>query len=436
MKNIYIEALGCPKSVVDSEKITGFFSNSHYRITKDPENANIIIINTCAFIEPAREEAIETILELAKYKNKKGKAEKLIVTGCFVQKSEKELKQNLPEVDHFFNLDNIFQIKKIIQTPSKNLLQSRNLLTPNHYAYLKISEGCNNNCSYCTIPNIRGKLKSLPLPNLLEEANFLANQGVKELVLIAQDIGNYGIDIYRKRMLNELLDRLIELDRFRWIRLMYLNPENVNTKLINKISQNNVICNYLDLPIQHASDKILNSMNRNTSLAEIRNKIMIIRELIPDITLRTSIITGFPGETEEDFEILLDFLQEVEFTRLGVFKYYREEGTKAALLPNQVKGETKIERYNEIMELQREISRKKMLEFVDKKLNVIVDRKISSSVFEARTQYDAPDIDGIVFLENIKDKNLNEGDFKKVKIIDSLEYDLIAKEIQESNYVK
>jgi len=436
MKNIYIEALGCPKSVVDSEKITGFFSNSHYRITKDPENANIIIINTCAFIEPAREEAIETILELAKYKNKKGKAEKLIVTGCFVQKSEKELKQNLPEVDHFFNLDNIFQIKKIIQTPSKNLLQSRNLLTPNHYAYLKISEGCNNNCSYCTIPNIRGKLKSLPLPNLLEEANFLANQGVKELVLIAQDIGNYGIDIYRKRMLNELLDRLIELDRFRWIRLMYLNPENVNTKLINKISQNKVICNYLDLPIQHASDKILNSMNRNTSLAEIRNKIMIIRELIPDITLRTSIITGFPGETEEDFEILLDFLQEVEFTRLGVFKYYREEGTKAALLPNQVKGETKIERYNEIMELQREISRKKMLEFVDKKLNVIVDRKISSSVFEARTQYDAPDIDGIVFLENIKDKNLNEGDFKKVKIIDSLEYDLIAKEIQESNYVK
>lgn len=428
MKKIYIEALGCPKSIVDSEEIAGYFAKDGFVVTENPEEAEIVVINTCGFIEPAREESIETILKLAEYKNS-GRCKKLIVTGCFVQKSEKELKENLPEVDYFFNLDNINEIRKIIDPNLNFSLTERNLLTPSHYAYLKISEGCNNNCSYCTIPAIRGKLKSKPMEQLQDEALKLAKKGVKELIIIAQDIGNYGIDIYKKKMLVPFLKRLLNLDRFKWIRLMYLNPQNITEDIARLTSENKEICNYLDLPIQHASDKILKKMNRKTSRSQIERRIEMLRDINTDLVLRTSIITGFPGETQDDFEEIIEFLREIKFTRLGAFKYYREEGTPAADFDKQITEEIKLERYNRIMHVQQNISQIKLSKFVNKKLNVIIDRKINDSVFECRTEYDAPEIDGIVFLEDVKNSELQVGDFVKVRIIDNLEYDLIAKEI-------
>lgn len=428
MKKIYIEPLGCPKSIVDSEQIAAYFSQGGFGITSEPAKAEIIVINTCGFIEPARVESIETILQLAKYKQE-GKCQKLIATGCFVQKNEKQLKKNLPEVDHFFNLDNIKDIINLIDPNLSYTVNQRNLLTPSHYAYLKISEGCNNNCSYCTIPAIRGRLKSKAMEQLIVEAKTLAQKGVKELIIIAQDIGNYGIDIYQNKMLIPLLQTLIDLQEFTWIRLMYLNPQNVTVDIAEFMAKNQAICNYLDLPIQHTSDKILEKMNRKTSRSEIRKKIAMLRRINPDMVLRTSIITGFPGETEEDFSELLEFLREIRFTRLGAFKYYREEGTVAAKLKEQISESKKTERFNRIMQVQRNISEIKLAEFIDKNLNVIIDRKINDSVFECRTQYDAPEIDGIVFLEDVKNSELQVGDFVKVKIVDTLEYDLIAKEI-------
>ncbi len=352
----------------------------------------------------------------------------MIVTGCFVQKNEKELSDSLSEVDHFFNLENIEQISNIFNTKISYNDATRNLLTLPHYAYLKISEGCNYNCSYCTIPSIRGRLKSKPMPELIEEAKFLAEKGVKELIIIAQDIGNYGIDLHKKRMLVPLIKKLVGLKKFKWIRLIYLNPQNITEEIAHLIADNETVCNYLDIPIQHASNKILKSMNRNNTQAEILHKIKMLREIIPDLALRTSVITGFPGESETDFEILLQFLKTVKFTRLGAFKYYKEEGTKAADLDNQIPEKIKTERYNEVMKLQKEISENKLAQFVDKKLDVIIDRKINNSVFECRTRYDSPEIDGIVFLEDAKD-NLKAGDFARVKIVDNLEYDLIARKI-------
>lgn len=436
MKLLFI-SLGCDKNLVDSEMMMGLLHDRGYEFTDNEEEADIIVVNTCGFINDAKEESINTILEMAKYKEKNLKA--LIAAGCLVERYKNEILQELPEIDAIVGttafdkicdvVDDVLADKKHNEIESINKMcrpdVNRIITTGGYYSYLKIAEGCDKHCTYCSIPMIRGAYRSVPMDELVKEAEYLADNGVKELIIVAQEITVYGKDLYGEKKLPELLHRLCKVPGIQWIRLLYCYPEEITDELIETIRTEKKICHYIDMPIQHASDKILKAMGRRTNNAELRNIISKLRKEIPDICLRTTLITGFPGETEEDHKILLDFIDEMEFDRLGVFTYSPEEDTKAASLDNQVDEEVKLCRKDEIMELQQEISMDKSERLVGKELEVIIEGKASDEdVYVGRSYMDAPSVDGYVFINS--EEELMSGDFAKVRIVKAMEYDLIG----------
>lgn len=436
MKLLFI-SLGCDKNLVDSEMMMGLLHDRGYEFTDNEEEADIIVINTCGFINDAKEESINTILEMAKYKENNLKA--LIVAGCLVERYKNEILQELPEIDAIVGttafdkicdvVDDVLADKKHNELESINKMcrpdVKRIITTGGYYSYLKIAEGCDKHCTYCSIPMIRGAYRSVPMDELVKEAEYLADNGVKELIIVAQEITVYGKDLYGEKKLPELLHRLCKIPGIQWIRLLYCYPEEITDELIETIRTQKKICHYIDMPIQHASDKILKAMGRRTNNAELRNIISKLRKEIPDICLRTTLITGFPGETEEDHQILLDFIDEMEFDRLGVFTYSPEEDTKAASLDNQVDEEVKLCRKDEIMELQQEISMDKSERLVGKEIEVIIEGKASDEdVYVGRSYMDAPSVDGYVFINS--EEELMSGDFAKVRIVKAMEYDLIG----------
>lgn len=436
MKLLFI-SLGCDKNLVDSEMMMGLLHDRGYEFTDNEEEADIIVINTCGFINDAKEESINTILEMAKYKENNLKA--LIVAGCLVERYKNEILQELPEIDAIVGttafdkicdvVDDVLADKKHNELESINKMcrpdVKRIITTGGYYSYLKIAEGCDKHCTYCSIPMIRGAYRSVPMDELVKEAEYLADNGVKELIIVAQEITVYGKDLYGEKKLPELLHRLCKIPVIQWIRLLYCYPEEITDELIETIRTEKKICHYIDMPIQHASDKILKAMGRRTNNAELRNIISKLRKEIPDICLRTTLITGFPGETEEDHQILLDFIDEMEFDRLGVFTYSPEEDTKAASLDNQVDEEVKLCRKDEIMELQQEISMDKSERLVGKEIEVIIEGKASDEdVYVGRSYMDAPSVDGYVFINS--EEELMSGDFAKVRIVKAMEYDLIG----------
>lgn len=436
MKLLFI-SLGCDKNLVDSEMMMGLLHDRGYEFTDNEEEADIIVINTCGFINDAKEESINTILEMAKYKENNLKA--LIVAGCLVERYKNEILHELPEIDAIVGttafdkicdvVDDVLADKKHNELESINKMcrpdVNRIITTGGYYSYLKIAEGCDKHCTYCSIPMIRGAYRSVPMDELVKEAEYLADNGVKELIIVAQEITVYGKDLYGEKKLPELLHRLCKIPGIQWIRLLYCYPEEITDELIETIRTEKKICHYIDMPIQHASDKILKAMGRRTNNAELRNIISKLRKEIPDICLRTTLITGFPGETEEDHQILLDFIDEMEFDRLGVFTYSPEEDTKAASLDNQVDEEVKLCRKDEIMELQQEISMDKSERLVGKEIEVIIEGKASDEdVYVGRSYMDAPSVDGYVFINS--EEELMSGDFAKVRIVKAMEYDLIG----------
>ena len=436
MKLLFI-SLGCDKNLLDSEMMMGLLHDRGYEFTDNEEEADIIVINTCGFINDAKEESINTILEMAKYKENNLKA--LIVAGCLVERYKNEILQELPEIDAIVGttafdkicdvVDDVLADKKHNELESINKMcrpdVKRIITTGGYYSYLKIAEGCDKHCTYCSIPMIRGAYRSVPMDELVKEAEYLADNGVKELIIVAQEITVYGKDLYGEKKLPELLHRLCKIPGIQWIRLLYCYPEEITDELIETIRTEKKICHYIDMPIQHASDKILKAMGRRTNNAELRNIISKLRKEIPDICLRTTLITGFPGETEEDHQILLDFIDEMEFDRLGVFTYSPEEDTKAASLDNQVDEEVKLCRKDEIMELQQEISMDKSEKLVGKEIEVIIEGKASDEdVYVGRSYMDAPSVDGYVFINS--EEELMSGDFAKVRIVKAMEYDLIG----------
>ncbi len=437
MKILFV-SLGCDKNLVDSEVMLGLLSDRGYGFTDDEEEADVIIVNTCCFIGDAKEESVNTILQLAEYK-KEGSAKALVVTGCLAERYQQEILEEIPEVDAVLGTTAYDQIGEVLQKALEGKQQllcqdlnrlvvsdtKRILTTGGHYAYLKIAEGCDKRCTYCIIPKLRGSYRSVPLESLIKEAQELAEQGVKELILVAQETTRYGVDLYGEKSLHKLLKALCRIRGIRWIRVQYCYPEEIYEELISVIREEPKICHYLDLPIQHASDTILQSMGRKTRCQELRAIIKKLRREIPDICLRTTLISGFPGETKEDHEMLLDFVDEMEFDRLGVFAYSPEEGTKAALMEPQVPEEVKEARRGEIMELQQEISFEKAQDMIGKELWCMVEGKVAEEyAYVARTYKDAPDVDGYLFIQTTAE--LMSGDFVKVRVTGAQEYDLIG----------
>ena len=444
-------SLGCSKNLIDTEIAIGKFKNNKYEIVNDPSKAEIIVINTCGFIDQAKEEAINTILEMAEYKNQKCKY--LIVMGCLVQRYYEELIKLLPEVDLFIKLEdynnfwNIIEdltkrgiVVKTKQKLSKKISEmkplpiatydefiNRVVTTGKNYAYLKIGEGCSNRCTYCAIPYIRGPFVSRKQEEIIKEAELLAQKGIKELIVIAQDTTKYGIDIYGESKLTELLRNLSKINGIEWIRFLYSYTEGITEELIKEVAENKKIAKYFDIPIQHISNSILKKMNRKTSKEQIQELIKKIRKQIPEVTLRTSVMVGFPGETKEDFEELKEFIKDAKFDKLGAFMYSKEEGTPAEKLPNQIHGNTKKSRYNKIMEEQQIISNQNLKKKIGKTFDVLIeDVSFDGKYFIGRTMQDVPEIDGIVYIKNIgqdEDKMLNK--IEKYKVIDISDYDLI-----------
>lgn len=421
--NLYLESLGCDKNRVDSEKLLSELLEKYEgaKVTMDPAEADIAIVNTCSFIGPAKEESINTILELAEYK-KTGKLQKLIVAGCLVERYKDEIRKELPEID---------EIASVKDYVSRLDNQMKRVESGERYTrYLKIAEGCDKYCSYCIIPRLRGHYRSIPMEQILEEAGQLVLEGAKELILVAQETTLYGTDLYGEKSLHKLLHALGENEGLEWIRVLYCYPEEIELPLIEEIRDNPKVCHYLDLPIQHSSDRILKAMNRKTRRAELKEKIALLRREIPDICLRTTLITGFPGETEEDMEDVLSFIREERFDRLGVFPYSQEEGTYAATMDNQVPESVKNKRLSRIMELQQEIAFQKAEEQKGRVLKALVvgfDEEESRLVL--RSYMDNPDIDSFIYL---KGEERAVGDFVCVRIIDTEGYDLIGEYCESS----
>lgn len=451
--NVGFISLGCSKNLIDTEVAIGLFKNNNYKIVNNPDEADILVVNTCGFIESAKEEAINTILEMAEYKKKRCKY--LIAMGCLVQRYYDDLVKLLPEVDLFVKIDEynklwdkiedllkrdiveksktktVTKISEVkpLPMPTYNEFMERIVTTGKNYAYLKIGEGCSNRCTYCAIPYIRGPFVSRKMEDVLDEAEMLAKKGIKELIVIAQDTTKYGVDIYGESRLAELLEKLSKINGIEWIRFLYSYPEGITDELIKVIATNKKIAKYFDIPIQHISNPILKKMNRKTSKENITAIIEKIRNEIPDVTLRTSLIVGFPGETKEDFEELLDFVKNTKFDKLGTFMYSKEEGTPAARLPEQIHGNTKKSRYNKIMEAQQEISKQILKNKIGKNYKVLVeDMSFDGKYFIGRTMQDVPDEDGLVYIENNDNSNENEilDNFVNCKIIDVSNYDLIG----------
>lgn len=438
MMKILLISLGCDKNLVDSEVMLGMLDEKGYSFTDDEKEADIIVINTCCFINDAKEESINTILEMGELR-KTGAIKALIVTGCLAQRYKEEIQKEIPEVDAIIGT---LAIDKIVETVEATLAgtkenhmedinrtpvhgKKRVVTTGGYYAYLKIAEGCDKHCSYCIIPKVRGNFRSIPMDSLIEEARALVDQGVKELILVAQETTLYGKDLYGKKSLPELIHKLCEIDGLYWIRILYCYPEEVTDELIQVIKEEEKVCHYVDMPIQHASDHILKRMGRRTNQQEIRDIVGKVRAEIPDICIRTTLITGFPGETIEDHEDLMQFVNEMEFDRLGVFTYSPEEDTPAAIMPNQIEEQVKSDRRNEVMELQQEIAFEKAEAMVGKKVLAMIEGKVvDENAYIARTYKDAPNVDGYLFINTRKE--LMSGDFVKVIITGSNEYDLIG----------
>ena len=437
MKILFI-SLGCDKNLADSEEMLGLLTAGGHEITDDETQADAIVINTCCFIKDAKEESVETILEMAEYK-KTGSCHALIVTGCMAQRYQKEIIEEVPEVDAVLGTTSYGDIVKALEeavagnhfeefrdidylpdTGSKRVLT-----TGGHFGYLKIAEGCDKHCTYCIIPKLRGKFRSVPMERLIAQAEDMAEQGVKELILVAQETTVYGKDLYGKKSLHILLKKLCEIRGIRWIRILYCYPEEIYDELIETIRDEKKICHYLDLPIRHANDEILKRMGRRTTKQELIDIISKLRREIPDIALRTTLITGFPGETKEQHEELMEFVDEIEFDRLGVFPYSAEEDTPAATMEDQIPEEVKEARRDEIMELQQEISLEKGESRVGQVLTVMIEGKVSGeSAYIGRTYGDAPKVDGYIFVQT--GELLMTGDFARVRVTGALEYDLIG----------
>ena len=437
MKILFI-SLGCDKNLADSEEMLGLLTGSGHEIVDSEEEADAIVVNTCCFIHDAKEESVNTILEMAEYKTS-GSCKVLIVTGCMAQRYKEEIIQEIPEVDAVLGTTSYGDIVKALnEAQAGNVFQEfrdindlpedsgrRVITTGGHFGYLKIAEGCDKHCTYCIIPSLRGKFRSVPEERLLKQAEYMASQGVKELILVAQETTVYGTDLYGKKTLHILLKKLCQIKGIRWIRILYCYPEEIYDELIQVMKEEKKICHYLDLPIPHASDRILRRMGRRTSKAQLVDIITKLRREIPDIVLRTSLITGFPGETEEDHQELMEFVDEMEFDRLGVFTYSPEEGTPAETMEGQVPEELKKERRDEIMELQQEISLEKGDSRIGQELLVMIEGKVSGeSAYIGRTYGDAPKVDGYIFVQT--GELLVTGDFAKVKVTGALEYDLIG----------
>ena len=433
-------SLGCDKNRVDSEIMLGQVERE-YELTNNPKEADIIIVNTCGFIEKAKQESINTILDMAKYKIKY-KCKLLIATGCLTQRYGKELLDLMPELDIVLGVNDYEKINKAIEGfikenkkisstnfTNEGINEGKRIITTNKSsAYLRIAEGCNNFCTYCIIPKIRGKFRSRKIENIIEEGKILANAGVKEIILIAQDTTNYGIDLYNEKRLHIVLRELSKIEGIEFIRVMYCYPEAIYGELIEEISKNDKVCKYLDLPIQHISNDILKRMGRKTSKEEIIDKIKTLRDNVSNIVLRTSLIVGFPGETEEDFNELKEFLKEMKLDKVGVFTYSQEEDTPAALMENQIDEKIKQQREKELMEVQKEISKAINKSKVGRTYKVLVESE-NSDYFIGRSYEMAPDIDGLIY---IKEKNLHANKFYHVKIKEALEYDLIGVVLNES----
>ncbi len=439
-KKIGIVSLGCPKNLVDSEIMLGMLKHADYEIVNHKENADILIVNTCGFIESAQQESINTILEMAE--EKKRSCEVLIVTGCMAERYREKILDLIPEVDAVLGTGNYKEIAEVINRAYQGekvvsygklnetdyLDEERIISSSGHSVYLKISEGCDNRCTYCIIPYLRGAYRSRKIEALVKEAKALAENGVKELILVAQDTTRYGIDIYGRKMLPELIRELSKLKEIEWIRLLYCYPEEIDDELIEEVSSNPKVCKYMDIPVQHASDRILKLMGRRGTIAEIRNALTGLREKVEGISIRTSLIVGFPGETEEDFQQLADFVREFRFDRLGVFTYSKEEGTPAARMKGQIRKNIKVKRQKTILELQNSISKEINAKRIGKVYKAIVDGIADDGIFYyGRTYAEAPEIDGTVYFTS--PEPLETGCFVETRILNSEDYDLIGEVI-------
>ena len=465
MRNVLFVSLGCDKNLVDSEKMLGLLNEAGYRVAQEESEADAIVVNTCCFIHDAKEESVETILEMAEWK-KKGRLKALIVTGCMAQRYQDEIQQEIPEVDAVIGTTGYTEIVPILDEilaeaeasqkeaaveepkeksfvnccPSIDLLPAsladkRVVTTGGYTAYLKIAEGCNKRCTYCIIPYIRGHYRSFPMEDLLEEARKLAEGGVKELILIAQETTVYGMDCYGRKALPELLTKLCEIEGIEWIRILYCYPEEITDELIAVMKKEKKICHYLDIPIQHSEDTILKRMGRRTNRAELVSLVEKLRKEIPDIVLRTTLITGFPGETEEEFKNMVDFVDSMEFDRLGVFPYSAEEGTKAAEMDGQITEEVKESRREEIMALQQEISADKAASRIDDEMSVLIEGYLyEDDIYIGRTYMDAPKVDGNVFVR--AEEELISGDIVPVRITGANEYDLMGDVIYADEFTE
>jgi ribosomal protein S12 methylthiotransferase len=422
-KTLNLISLGCAKNLVDSEILLGGLNKTNVTLTDNPEEADTIVVNTCGFLDIAREESVDTILQAAELK-KTGNLKELVVMGCLSERYPEELKKEIPEIDSIFGSNDHRQIVSFLtgkEYAKDDPLFFRSLMTPNHYAYLKIAEGCDNGCSFCSIPIMRGMQKSRTIPAIMDEAERLVSNGTRELLVIAQDSTSYGWDLETKVYLSDLLRELNTINDLEWIRVHYAHPAHLSQRIIDAMAESDKVCDYLDMPIQHAADSILKSMNRGLGQDGIRNRIQRLRDAIPEIAIRTTLIVGYPGETENDFNSLQDFVEEMKFDRLGVFTYSEEEGTGAAHLDDNIPRQVKDDRKNLLIEIQNEISLDRNESFVGKTLKVLVDQE-GENVSVGRTEYDSPEIDNIVHIQGKVDK----GNFVRVRIESANEYELIG----------
>ena len=435
MNNVHIVTLGCSKNDVDSSMMYSLLDKDKYKMVENPNEADILIVNTCGFIDAAKEESIDTILESVEYKNE-GRCKKVLLSGCLAQRYPEELIKEIPEIDGIIGTGNIEYINELldrslsgdlfVKTDNLNsaYLEGIRKEKVNTTEYVKISEGCNNNCSYCIIPSLRGKNRSRKIEDVYNEAEYLVSKGAREIILIAQNTTDYGIDLYSKYSLANLIREISKIEELKWIRVLYLYPDHFTDDLIEEFKNNDKLVNYVDMPLQHISDNVLKNMNRKTSKDHIIKTLKNLRKSVPDIVIRTTFIVGFPGENQEDFDQLVDFIEDIKFDKLGVFEYSREEGTRAASLDEQISDNIKEERKKEIMAIQSDISGEILSKNLGKTFEVLIEEKIDENNYVGRTYMDSPEIDGVTYVQS--DKELEIGDFVQVEIIDSLDYDLVG----------
>ncbi|WP_282924435.1 30S ribosomal protein S12 methylthiotransferase RimO [Peptoniphilus genitalis] len=435
MNNVHIVTLGCSKNDVDSSMMYSLLDKNKYQMVNEPSQADILIVNTCGFIDAAKEESIDTILESVEYKNE-GRCKKVLLSGCLAQRYPEELIKEIPEIDGIIGTGNIDYINELldrslagdlfIKTDNLNSAYIEGIRKEevNRTEYVKISEGCNNNCSYCIIPSLRGKNRSRKIEDIYSEVEYLVSKGAREIILIAQNTTDYGIDLYSKYSLANLIKEISKIKDLKWIRVLYLYPDHFTDDLIEEFKNNDKLVNYVDMPLQHISDDVLKKMNRKTSKEHIIKTLKNLRKSVPDIVIRTTFIVGFPGESDDDFNQLVDFIENIKFDKLGVFEYSKEEGTKAASLDEQISDSIKEERKNEIMAIQSEISAEILSKNIGKRLEVLIEEEVDEKNYVGRTYMDSPEIDGVTYVHSAK--NLEIGSFVQVDVVDSLDYDLVG----------